>query len=150
MHFEKESAVHKSMERIVRRLEELEIPYAVVGAMALFSYVSLGGVTFYEGFFEVDLMNYYTARLTAYSQSTVLAMLLGWHVWSVARGIGYLILTIEIMGFSLARMTGRVTLPRRGLWVRLGAGVAIVLADGVLKFLLLEPVRTALAQNLQG
>ena len=36
MHFEKESAVHKSLERIVRRLEELNIPYAVVGAMAMF------------------------------------------------------------------------------------------------------------------
>jgi Uncharacterised nucleotidyltransferase len=36
MHFEKESAVHKSLERITRRLEELGIPYAVVGGMALF------------------------------------------------------------------------------------------------------------------
>ena len=36
MHFEKESAVHKSLQRIVRRLEELGIPYAVAGAMALF------------------------------------------------------------------------------------------------------------------
>src|SRR5215813_14037664 len=36
MHFERESTVHKSLERIVRRLEELGIPYAVMGAMALF------------------------------------------------------------------------------------------------------------------
>jgi len=36
MHFEKESAVHKSLERIVRRLEQLGISYAVVGAMAMF------------------------------------------------------------------------------------------------------------------
>jgi hypothetical protein len=36
MHFEKESAVHKTMEKIVRRLEDLQIPYAVVGAMAMF------------------------------------------------------------------------------------------------------------------
>jgi hypothetical protein len=36
MHFEKESAVQKSLERIVRRLEDLGIPYAVAGAMALF------------------------------------------------------------------------------------------------------------------
>lgn len=36
MHFEKESAVHKSLRRIVRRLEELGIPYAVAGAMAMF------------------------------------------------------------------------------------------------------------------
>jgi hypothetical protein len=36
MHFERESAVHKSLERIVRRLDQLSIPYAVAGAMALF------------------------------------------------------------------------------------------------------------------
>src|SRR5947209_1542261 len=36
MHFEKESAVHKSLLRIARRLDELGIPYAVSGAMALF------------------------------------------------------------------------------------------------------------------
>jgi hypothetical protein len=36
MHFEKESAVHKTLEKITRRLEELGIPYAVAGGMALF------------------------------------------------------------------------------------------------------------------
>jgi len=36
MHFEKESAVHKALERIVQRLNELGIPYAIAGGMALF------------------------------------------------------------------------------------------------------------------
>src|SRR5215210_778178 len=36
MHFEKESAVHKTLVRAARRLEELGIPYAVAGGMALF------------------------------------------------------------------------------------------------------------------
>src|SRR5436305_4549917 len=36
MHFEKESAVHKTLDAISRRLDELGIPYAVVGAMAFF------------------------------------------------------------------------------------------------------------------
>jgi hypothetical protein len=36
MHFEKESAVHKSLEKIARKLEELRIPYAIAGGMALF------------------------------------------------------------------------------------------------------------------
>ena len=36
MHFEKESAVHKTLERITRRLDDLGIPYAVVGGMAMF------------------------------------------------------------------------------------------------------------------
>jgi len=36
MHFEKQSAVHKSLQRITKRLSELGIPYAVAGAMAMF------------------------------------------------------------------------------------------------------------------
>jgi hypothetical protein len=36
LHFEKESAVHKSLQRIARKLDELGIPYAVAGGMALF------------------------------------------------------------------------------------------------------------------
>jgi hypothetical protein len=36
MHFEKESAVYKTLEKVTRRLDELGIPYAVAGAMALF------------------------------------------------------------------------------------------------------------------
>jgi hypothetical protein len=36
MHFEKESAVHKSLQRITKRLAEMGIPYAIVGAMAMF------------------------------------------------------------------------------------------------------------------
>src|SRR5207302_1460232 len=36
MHFEKESAVHKSLERIARRLDELGVPHAIAGGMALF------------------------------------------------------------------------------------------------------------------
>ncbi len=36
MHFEERSAVHLTLHRIVQRLGELEVPYAVAGAMALF------------------------------------------------------------------------------------------------------------------
>jgi hypothetical protein len=36
MHFERESAVHKAMEKMARKLDELHIPYAVVGGMAMF------------------------------------------------------------------------------------------------------------------
>jgi hypothetical protein len=36
MHFEKESAVFRTMESIAKRLDQLNIPYAVVGGMAMF------------------------------------------------------------------------------------------------------------------
>jgi hypothetical protein len=38
MHFDEKSAVHKSLHKITSRLKELNIPYAVVGGMALFSH----------------------------------------------------------------------------------------------------------------
>jgi hypothetical protein len=36
MHFEKESAVHKALRKISGKLQELQIPFALVGGMALF------------------------------------------------------------------------------------------------------------------
>lgn len=36
MHFENDSAVHKTLRKITRRLEQLGIPYVVVGGMAMF------------------------------------------------------------------------------------------------------------------
>src|SRR5438309_1195010 len=36
MHFEDKSAVHAALRRITTRLRELNIPYAVVGGMAMF------------------------------------------------------------------------------------------------------------------
>ncbi len=36
MHFEEASAVHKALRKIARRLDELGVPYAVAGGMALF------------------------------------------------------------------------------------------------------------------
>src|SRR4029077_17457772 len=36
MHFEKGNAVHKALRKITKRLDELGIPYAVAGAMAMF------------------------------------------------------------------------------------------------------------------
>ena len=35
-HFERESAVHKALEKIAGRLQALQIPYAIAGGMALF------------------------------------------------------------------------------------------------------------------
>jgi hypothetical protein len=37
-HFERESAVFRALDRITKRLDALEIPYAVIGGMALFAH----------------------------------------------------------------------------------------------------------------
>jgi hypothetical protein len=36
MHFEEKNAVHRTLQKIARRLDDLGVPYAVAGAMALF------------------------------------------------------------------------------------------------------------------
>jgi hypothetical protein len=36
IHFERESAVHTTLRRVTRRLDELGIPYALAGGMTLF------------------------------------------------------------------------------------------------------------------
>jgi hypothetical protein len=36
MHFEKEGGVHKTLDRLVCELDELQIPYCIVGGMAMF------------------------------------------------------------------------------------------------------------------
>jgi hypothetical protein len=38
MHFDKENSVFRSLDRITRRLDDLGVPYAVVGGMALFQH----------------------------------------------------------------------------------------------------------------
>ncbi|HEX8921576.1 MAG TPA: hypothetical protein VF766_08870, partial [Pyrinomonadaceae bacterium] len=121
---------------------------ALVGAAFLFSYTSLGSILFYEGFFEVDLMNFYNAQLMAQSSNHALSLALGWHVWSWLRGLGYLFIAFEIISLSLRRMTGVTTGGRLG-WHRLTVGLAFLLADGLVKVILLEPVREQMMFNLK-
>ena len=120
----------------------------LLGAAFLFSYTSLGSILFYEGFFEVDLMNFYNAQLMAQSSNHALSLALGWHVWSWLRGLGYLFIAFEIISLSLRRMTG---VSQAGRWrlSRFAVGLAFLLADGLVKVILLEPVREQMLFNLK-
>jgi hypothetical protein len=120
----------------------------LLGAAFLFSYTSLGSILFYEGFFEVDLMNFYNAQLMAQSSNQALSLALGWHIWSWLRGLGYLFIAFEIISFSLRRMTGVTTAGRLRL-SRFGVGLAFLLADGLVKVILLESVREQMLFNLK-
>ncbi|MGE0707000.1 MAG: hypothetical protein AB7N76_02585 [Planctomycetota bacterium] len=117
-------------------------------AMVVLSYLSLGLLPFYQGFYEVDLMNYYVGQLVTRSDSLGVALGLGWHPWSVCRGLCYVALALVVGQASLARMCGRpLGTPRaRGaLW---GAAVLFFLLDCWVKFLATEAVRSALQRNL--
>ncbi|MEK6238913.1 MAG: hypothetical protein N2C14_29715, partial [Planctomycetales bacterium] len=87
-------------------------------------------------------------QLLVHSENPWIALSLGWHPWSLCRGIGFLVITYEVVGFSLERFTGQTlsTRPRRlGRW---SAGLLLVLADGVIKYNAMEAVRQTLASNL--
>jgi hypothetical protein len=118
-------------------------------AVSVFTYLSLGLATYWQGLYEVDLMNYYVGRLMAQSQQPLLALAVGWHPWSICRGLGYLFITFEIASFSCERLTAtRLSTHWRRRW-RWSIGVGLLLLDGLLKFFLLEPVRGILAANLR-
>lgn len=120
----------------------------LLGGALLFSYTSLGAVIFYQGFYEVDLMNFYNAQLMAQSSNQALSLALGWHVWSWLRGLGYLFIAFEVISFSLRRMTG-MSGDVRLRWRRFGVGLAFLLADGLVKVIMLEPVREQMLFNLK-
>lgn len=120
----------------------------LLGAAFLFSYTSLGSILFYEGFFEVDLMNFYNAQLMAQSSNHAVSLALGWHIWSWLRGLGYLFIAFEVISLSLGRMTG-ASKGRRLRWQHLCVGLAFLMADGLVKVILLEPVREQMLFNLK-
>jgi hypothetical protein len=120
----------------------------LLSGTTLSSYTSLDALTFYEGFYEVDLMNFYTAQLLRQSHSQPLALATGWHIWSLLRGLGYLCITFEVTSLALQHLLRTPLSPwsrRRRRW---GLGLALILADCLAKAVLLEPVRSTLYTNL--
>ena len=116
----------------------------LLGATAVLSALSLGWITFYQGFREVDLMNYYVAQLLRASGRPA-AVFAGWHLWSIFRGVGYAFLTVEILSLTLDWLARRKVQLHRA---RLAAGLFFLLLDGAAKQALLEPVRVVLEKCL--
>jgi hypothetical protein len=122
--------------------------FQLLASMIVFTYSSLGLVTLCQGSYEVDLMNFYVGQLITHSQNPWLAVGLGWHPWSVCRGIGYLFLTFEIASLSFEHVTGVRLSTRRRRVARWSAGLGFLLIDGIVKFFFLDTVRGLLASNL--
>jgi hypothetical protein len=127
--------------------EHLELAF-VVGVIG---YISLGLIPLFQGFHEVDLMNFYVGRLLAETNDTTLSLLLGWHPWSVMRGLAFSVLIYEVVAWSYRRLTATSGQGRGGLRLsRLGLAFGLLFADGLMKWLLLDPVRRVLAAGLSG
>jgi hypothetical protein len=117
-------------------------------AVGFLTYTSLGMVTLWHGLHEVDLMNFYVGQLIVHSENPWIALGLGWHPWSVCRGLGFLLLTFEVASLSLSRMTGLpLSTPRRRL-MRWSGAVLFLLLDAGIKFFALDYVRGLLADNV--
>lgn len=116
--------------------------------MILLTYLSMSLIPLWQGFHEIGLMNFYVGRLVANSNDSALAIAVGWHPWSVCRGIGYLFLTYEITSLSFAHFTGASLATPRSRKIRWLLGITFLVADGVLKFHYLDSVRRVLASNL--
>jgi hypothetical protein len=120
----------------------------LLAVVPLGAYTSFGAVPFANGIEQVDLMNYYVGRLIGMSESPTLAVLLGWHPWSVLRGLAYMVLVFEIASLSLERLTGRAFSTRRRRVRRWICGLALVLLDGAVKLSLAPIIRDQLFANL--
>jgi hypothetical protein len=116
--------------------------------MVLFGYTSLGLIPFWKGLEQVDLMNYYVGRLLSQSQDAGLAVLVGWHLWSLLRGLAYAVLVYEVASLSLERLSGQPLSTGQRRRVRWAVGLGLCVADGVVKYMLLGPVRGLLHANL--
>ena len=117
-------------------------------AMLALAFVSMGLVPLLEGVYQVDLMNFYVGNLLANSESPVPALLLGWHPWSVIRGLCYVVLVYELASLALSWLARRPLAEARARKLRWGAILVLFLLDGALKWVILDRVRDGLAANL--
>lgn len=118
-----------------------------IGA-TIYTASSLGALTFAQGFYEVDLMNFYLGQLIRNAEHPGVAALTGWHPWSQLRGVGFLFLTFEVISASFAWWTERAVSTWRLRGWRWGLGIGFLLSDGIVKLLFLELVRLQLHEVL--
>ncbi len=114
----------------------------------LLSFTSLGTLTFFHGFHEVDLMNYYNGQLILRSRNPAWALVLGWHIWSILRGMGYTVLSCELISLALQFFSRRQLATARRHSLRIALGIALLVADGIVKATCSEAIRIQLLENL--
>lgn len=114
----------------------------------ILAYTTFGALPFAFGFEQIDLMNYYVGRLAAESRSPWIAIGLGWHPWSILRGLGFTILTFEIVSLSWCRWSRNDVRPRGRWWKLWLIGLGSIAADALLKLLISPRIQRALHDNL--
>ncbi|MFO0969542.1 MAG: hypothetical protein U0793_28625 [Gemmataceae bacterium] len=117
-------------------------------SVALLAYPSFGFLTLYVGLAQVDLMNVYVGHLLVSAPNPWLALMPGWHPWSILRGLGYLLVTFEVASLSLERLAAvPLSTPERR-WGRWRLAFFFLAADVATKYCCLEPCRRVLLEQV--
>ena len=106
--------------------------------------LTLGLAIFARGFYEVDLMNFYVGSMLREAGASPGVLAVGWHPWSLCRGLCYVFLTLELVALACERLTGRRPPPLRARAARLSLALGFFLADCVIKSTCTEEVRGVL------
>ncbi len=114
-----------------------------LGIFGALSLVSAGAASLFLGVVQLDYMNYYVAVLVAKSGQPFKALFFGWHIWSICRVIGYIIICSVLAQPLLGRLF-RYRL-QLGLWFYLAVGLGFVFLDIFLKVFLNPAWRRAIS-----
>lgn len=127
----------------------LPVHFALLATVALAAVASLGLTTLLVAAQQLDRMNYYVGRLVAESDSPVLSVLIGWHPWSICRGLGYLLVVFEMTSLAAERVLEKPLSTRRRRQWRWAFALLFVSLDVGLKWSCTESVRLTLQQHLR-
>jgi hypothetical protein len=105
-----------------------------LGMFSLASIISGGALGLAFGAVQLNLMNFYVGMFTAYSHQPLLAAFLAWPPYAVMRVVGYILLAT---GFSTPAIcwATKKCIPWKKAWRFFGMGLALVLLDILLKWL---------------
>lgn len=126
----------------------LPVHFQLLGACFVLAPLTLGLAIFARGFYEVDLMNVYVGNLLRESGGAWGALLVGWHPWSICRGLCYVLLTYALVGRVGEWLTGRNPPPGRARTWHVALALGFFAADCVIKSSSTEAVRSVLHASL--
>lgn len=112
------------------------------------SFTSFGGLTFHHGLHEVDLMNFYNGQLIRNSSNGFMALALGWHLWSILRGVGYTLLSFQLVALAVQVLAMKSVCPRAEHIRHILYGLAFLLMDAGVKSVMTSWVQQRLLENL--
>ncbi|MFO0976157.1 MAG: hypothetical protein U0996_07135 [Planctomycetaceae bacterium] len=112
------------------------------------SFTSFGGLTFHHGLHEVDLMNFYNGQLISFSKNGFVALALGWHLWSILRGVGYTLLSFQLVALAVQFLAMKLVCSRAEHIRHILYGLAFLLLDAGVKSVMTSWVQQRLLDNL--